>query len=1328
MLVCPKCGNRYPGTFDRCPVDESTLGDDPAVTVVERAPPPRPDLGPDYRVAESIDSGGMGQIWRALHLPTGQPRAVKMLRGAATPSALKRFLREAQTLVSLQSPNIVRVFEIGDAAGKPFLAMELLEGETLSARLRGGTLGVGQSLSVGIDACTALDAAHAAGIVHRDLKPSNIFLARAPGAGTGTGGSLPPDADDWERAVLIDFGVAKPAQSVEAELTMTGQLIGTLSYMAPEQARGHAVGPATDIFGLGATLYRALCGRAPFRADSDLEMVAKVAAAAFDPPRRLRPDLPTGVEAVLVRAMAAEPSLRFADAVAMRDALRQALEVESDGETSAGGSEPTSTSIRERRIVTVLVTDQRPGIAALPGVAAELGAETVSLRGLGAMAIFGVRESEGDEPSRALRAALRLRSLGARSGVGTGYARPGMGGEVAGEAVGAAIDALNSAEPTQVWADAETYRRARGAFEFGRGERGTLEVVREREAGEPRGKRTTRAPLVGREPELLRLVGAFERVTSERRAGLVLVSGPPGIGKSRLARELAARLAAIAPEADHLVLRGDPTRRATAFGAFATAIASRAGVHEGQPYSEAGQRLLELAGSLFDADAAEATAPFLGELCGVPFPGRAEALGAAAGDAAAMRDRLRLAVGDVVCAMAGRATLVVEIEDAQWLDGLSWDLCEILLGRAETLPLFVVAVTRPELLDLRGEPQVGELVHVALSPMSQGEAQRLATHLAPALDEEARAGALARAGGNPLFLEEILLAIEAGEPVRALPPTVEAAIQSRLDHLAIDDKELCKRAAVLGTSFWEGAVRSLGVEPSPERMRRLRGQDLVARRASPRLAGEIEWSFRSAIVAEVAYALVPEEERRTLHRLAGRWLAQRNESDPEEIARHLSLGGDDVAAAGYLLEAVRRAGAVGDVETVLRVAPSALERLDSPHDRGSVHALRADVLYYAGKYVESAADGELASTLLPPGPERTHALHLLALCRRTVGDLERAAEIALCASREAEAQADGAATARALAILASVQSQVGKLSDALETARRARDIAEAAGSMVARAHSIMANAYVVSKAGDLVSALSFYELAASAHERSGDVRLAVTARMNRAFTLLELGRLEESRDELVKARIAAERVGNAHTAAWCGHNLGYVLFLMGEAEEGLRIEREALSWAQKHREARLLAACRLYVLAILVGAKRTEEAAAEVEECLGAAAESADEGTQLDVRGVVAELLVAQGRHTEALEAARALGAAYEARGAPSEMAAGAFVAWHRAATALGHVAEARAAIQRAVAHIESLVSRASDPSVSAQIWSLPKHREIAAIAADLGDTHERVAPVPNTP
>jgi TPR repeat protein/predicted Ser/Thr protein kinase len=266
-------------------------------------------IGP-YRVVAEIGRGGMGAVYRAIH-PAGREVAVKVLlaRGASE-ARRQRFQREVQALQRLRSePGIVEVLDAGSSEGLPFLVMDLVPGESLEARLRRtGTLAVFDVLELGHQLCVAMSAAHAQGILHRDMKPDNVLCA--------------PDGT----YVITDFGLAKELE-VEAsiELSRTGIPQGTPGYWAPEQALGGAkdATTATDVYGIGATLYAALTGRAVFEADSFIGVLAKTKEDPPTPPSELRPDVPPALEAVILCCLAKDPGDRYSSAAELGDALER---------------------------------------------------------------------------------------------------------------------------------------------------------------------------------------------------------------------------------------------------------------------------------------------------------------------------------------------------------------------------------------------------------------------------------------------------------------------------------------------------------------------------------------------------------------------------------------------------------------------------------------------------------------------------------------------------------------------------------------------------------------------------------------------------------------------------------------------------------------------------------------------------------------------------------------------------------------------------------------------------------------------------------------------
>ncbi len=272
-------------------------------------------LGGTYRVERRLGSGGMGAVFRATHLRTSRPYAVKVLlpEVAARRDAMQRFRREAEAVGALGHANVVAVHDFDVADGWAYLVMDLLEGEDLSSRIeRSGRLSLSESLAILEGVAAGLGAAHERGMVHRDLKPANIFLARQPGAP--------------ERAILLDFGLAKSLvdEGDLSKLTATGVVMGTPQYMSPEQASGYPLDERADLYSLATIFYEMLSGRVPFSAPSVPALFAKLATDPAPPIDLHRRDLPPALTSVLARALAKSPAERYPSAAHLVSAVRDA--------------------------------------------------------------------------------------------------------------------------------------------------------------------------------------------------------------------------------------------------------------------------------------------------------------------------------------------------------------------------------------------------------------------------------------------------------------------------------------------------------------------------------------------------------------------------------------------------------------------------------------------------------------------------------------------------------------------------------------------------------------------------------------------------------------------------------------------------------------------------------------------------------------------------------------------------------------------------------------------------------------------------------------------
>ncbi|MBI5503126.1 MAG: protein kinase [Deltaproteobacteria bacterium] len=1258
-----------------------------------------------FVIGDRLGEGGMGVVHRALS-PDGRPAAVKFLvaSGAGGREAVRRFAREAG--IRIPHANVCQVLDAGQAPdGTPWIAMELLEGESLEARLGRGPLAPAEVVDLGVQVCRGLTAAHAAGVVHRDLKPSNLFLCR-----DGT-------------VKLFDFGIALLWSGEATRMTTAGMILGTPWYLSPEQARGQAdLDVRTDVWSLGVALWESLAGRAPFARETPLASV--VAVLMEDPPPLsvVAPSVPPSLGAVIERAMRKVREERWPDAAVFGDALLAADLTTAPAVVLAGPVASRSIPPGEQRVVAVLLAQGVRDRGAIEAAVREQGGLFMPLVGGRALGLFGGDAWEGDEVLRAATAAASSRGAAASMSVSSGRAAQsgaGIAGSVlhAAEAgCGLGVDGVAiDAEAARGLGDSFALREVAGGFVELPGARSSRDSL-------PRAEEEGVSATYGRQAELAVIRQAVERLLDERRAAALLVTGPPGIGKSRLRREAARLVAAAAPGAWVLAGRGEPLRRESAFALVLSAIrehallgAVRRGWPRLDPAAPLHERRLAVLRLALEAVGEQGGAPgwvsVLGELLGIDVEDAPGNPAAPPRDPQVVRDRFRMALLDYFGALAARAPLALLVEDLQWADVASLELLEDLLDRHADRPLLVLATARPELRESGREPFAGlEAVRLQLRGLAAADVARLGAAVAGRSLSEGLVRLVAeRTAGNPLFVREILLELRARGSLDAdrsdlpLPLTVEAAVQSRLDHLRVVEKDLCKRAAVFGRPFATPEVSALGVAEAERTLESLSRQEI--RVARGRVRGGRDWQFRSALVADVAYRMLADDLRAELHRRAAGFLSAGPQPEPEEVATHFERGGQSAPAAEWYRRAARAAAERGDSVTVVRCAEAALRDVSGGEGLFELYRDYAVALGYLGRREEQERELGLAIVAARRDADRAHILVYRAELFWRTGRMSEAFGAAEAAVACAARAADRTALALARSWQVAAFSSAGRIGEAREALREAEELASGAEPGV-QAFVAARRAELAGALGDLAERRDAFAAAVRLFRAAGDVRRAAGAAANLADVHNRVGAYDDAAEALRAAVEDCRRVGNRVREGWALCNLGYSRTMAGAPRDALVTLAEAERVARAVGDPRLRAGVRLYRLRALLALPDPAAMSGEADAALAEAERLGAPGLLVLTLTVAARGRLACGDGPGALVLSeRALGLR-DQLGGVEEDEAEIYLTHARALAAVGRIEEARCVQQTGRDRLWAIAGRIADLGWRARfLRDVPAHR-----------------------
>ncbi|MGI9333003.1 MAG: serine/threonine-protein kinase PknK, partial [Gammaproteobacteria bacterium] len=990
------------------------------VHILLGAPASPASQGERYRDLQWLGAGGMAVVYRARDAVLGRNVALKMLSPmlGAQSTAKARFLREAKAVSALDHPNICTVYDLGERpGGELFIAMALYEGETLAGALEHGPMPYARAVALTRQIARGLQYAHGRGIVHRDIKPSNIFLT------------------EQGVAKILDFGIAKLA---DTDITQQGEVVGTLRYASPEQLAGQRVDHRTDIWSLGAVFYEILEGAPAFPATSPAQLMHEVALGERPPVSRTPQAHRAGAERLLDAMLSPRRAARFESAATLLAALDDSPNGAGAPAVDATVTERSATAttatgvimqaqLRQGTAVFVELHDMSRLHAALDveqihtllhrfasvveDVAQRYGGRIHQKLGQSVSILFGVPVAHGNDTERALRAACEARdsvtTLGAELGhglevcvgVATGEFMSGHDNRLSDLSAGfvsaaSALAAEVAAKPGEIWMTAQVHAALHDLIEAdagpgGAGHRAERAYRLRRLGGESAAQGEPAIAFVGRRAELRQLEGVLEECQDSTTGQIVLIRGEAGLGKTRLGDEI-VRLARdrgcdchTTRVYDFGVPQGQDTVAVLTHSLLGLALDAPA-PHKAQAIDATAER-----------EAVEADALiFVHELLGHPAPPAAKALYDAMDSATRERGKHETLMALLRHASQARPVLI-RVEDIHWAERTTIGYLRDLVAAAEHCPIIVLLTLRPgdtpEDQSWRERGANTPLLTLDLAPLCPAEAKALASAF-KLTGEAMKAECLKRAGGNPLFLEQLLRSAASQTGDAALPASVRSLVLERMDRLAPVDREALQLAALLGQRFALDDLRALlGVADYD--CERLLEQRLVRRDAGAYL-------FAHALVQETAYASLLPSTRRMLHTHQ----AERVRAfDPALAAEHLERAGD-AGAAGAYLDAGERASDAYRYEQALSAAERGLAL--SPAPTGPVglalRLLQGELLRELGRAADSLHAFNAALDLAGTDPERSRAWIGIA-ASHNLND-ERAA--ALEALEQAEAMAD----------------------------------------------------------------------------------------------------------------------------------------------------------------------------------------------------------------------------------------------------------------------------------------------------------------------------------
>jgi len=857
------------------------------------------------------------------------------------------------------------------------------------------------------------------------------------------------------------------------------------------------------------------------------------------------------------------------------------------------------------------------------------------------------------------------------------------------------------------------------------GHDGQLGLRRERPGADAEAPRTLLGrptPFVGREREMATLEAVVRGCLDDATAHAVLLTGPPGVGKSRLRREFVQLVRRRHERIEVWIARGDPMSAGSPLGMLAQVVRTVAGVRDSDTLRTRQAKLSARLSRQLAGDDLTRVTEFLGELADIRFPeAKSAQLRAARRSHVLMGDQMRRAWEDFLAAECAAQPVLLVLEDLHWGDLPTVSFLDGAMRNLRDAPLMILALGQPDVHRLFPQLWSGHaLTEMRLGELSRKASERLVREVVgDAIAEPSMARIVAQAAGNAFYLEELIRSVAEGRA--DLPSTVLVMVQARLASLDPEARRVLRLASVFGATFWRAGVTALLGDDGAERhvgeqLDELVRRELIAHRDNGRFAEE--YTFRHGLVRDAVYGALTDADRQAAHHLAGQWLERAGETDAMVLAEQFERGGDRQRAVAWYERAASQALDGNDYRTAIERADRAIACGATPTERGALLALQAEAHRWTGEFDAAATRLDEAAKLLPEGGGRWYEVTSELLAARVrAGATASLAAVDVLADRLMDAAAAPDAHAAQIiawsrAAVSLVFSGAGALAERLFARIEAAAVDAGDRVLVGRVHQARATRAMA--AGDVAGYLDHTMESAQAFDAAGDVRTACVQQNNAGYALAMLGALGEAEAALRKALVAADRMGMTSTAGVARQNLGLVLAYSGALQEARAVEERGIETAHASGDA-LMTACGHAYLAEILTIGRNYEAAERAARMAVTLVGDRDHEVRAMAQAALARVLLATHRAPEALVAAQKAFALLPVVGSVGAEAPVRLV-HAEALRAAGDEGAAREALRVARDRLMERASRIASPAMRASfLGQVPANARTTVLATEWG-------------